>query len=215
MSLLNKFTKSRRTIIDMLELRGFNIENYVNFSSEELNVMIKSLDKKLSYEIMPLDIVVEHKEIEDKKCVVKYVHSQFRKLSKISIFVKEMIENGIVNENDDLVFIVNDKINNIETFYALFDQLYISDKVFVQLFDMNKLLINITKHELVPSMRIVSEEEKLAVKEKYNVESMSNFPLILSYDPVAQFYGVKKGDLCEIIRKSETSGEYKAYRYCQ
>ena len=59
-----------------------------------------------------------------------------------------MIENGIVNENDDLVFIVNDKINNIETFYALFDQLYLSDKVFVQLFDLNKLLINITKHEL-------------------------------------------------------------------
>ena len=215
MSLLNKYTKSRKTIIDMLELRGFNIDNYVNFSSEEINVMVKSLDKKLSYEIMPLDIVVEHKEIEDKKCVVKYVHSQFRKLSKISIFVKEMIENGIVNENDDLLFIVNDKINNIETFYALFEQLYLSDKVFIQLFDLNKLLINITKHELVPSMRIVSEEEKLAVKEKYNVESMSNFPIILSYDPVAQFYGVKKGDLCEIIRKSETSGEYKAYRYCQ
>ena len=131
MSLLNKITKSRRTIIDMLELRGFNIDNYSNFSSEELNVMIKSLDKKLSYEIMPLDIVVEHKEIENKKCVVKYVHSQFRKLSKISIFVKEMIENGVVNENDDLLFIVNDKINNIETFYALFEQLYISDKVFV------------------------------------------------------------------------------------
>ena len=215
MSLLNKYTKSRKTIIDMLELRGFNIDNYVNFSSEEINVMVKSLDKKLSYEIMPLDIVVEHKEIEDKKCVVKYVHSQFRKLSKISIFVKEMIENGIVNENDDLLFIVNDKINNIETFYALFEQLYLSDKVFIQLFDLNKLLINITKHELVPTMRIVSEEEKLAVKEKYNVESMSNFPIILSYDPVAQFYGVKKGDLCEIIRKSETSGEYKAYRYCQ
>tara|TARA_Y100000591_G_scaffold329295_1_gene357572 strand:+ start:35 stop:682 length:648 start_codon:yes stop_codon:yes gene_type:complete len=215
MSLLNKITKSRRTIIDMLELRGFNTENYVNFSSEELNVMVKTLDKKLSYEIMPIDMVVEHKEIEGKKCVVKYVHSQFRKLSKISIFVKEMIENGIVDENDDLVFIVNDKINNIETFYALFDQLYLSDKVFVQLFDLNKLLINITKHELVPKMRIVSEEEKLQVKEKYNVENMSNFPIILSYDPVAQFYGVKKGDLCEIIRKSETSGEYKAYRYCQ
>ena len=112
-------------------------------------------------------------------------------------------------------FIVNDKINNIETFYALFEQLYLSDKVFIQLFDLNKLLINITKHELVPKMRIVSEEEKLAVKEKYNVENMSNLPIILSYDPVAQFYGVKKGDLCEIIRKSETSGEYKAYRYCQ
>ena len=69
--------------------------------------------------------------------------------------------------------------NNIETFYALFEQLYLSDKVFIQLFDLNKLLINITKHELVPSMRIVSEEEKLAVKEKYNVESMSNFPSYL------------------------------------
>ena len=89
MSLLNKFTKSRKTIIDMLELRGFNIDNYVNFSSEEINVMVKSLDKKLNYEIMPLDIVVEHKEIEGKKCVVKYVHSQFRSFLKFQSLLKK------------------------------------------------------------------------------------------------------------------------------
>ena len=64
-------------------------------------------------------------------------------------------------------------------------------------------------------MRILDKEDVEIVKKKYNIVKMSNFPLILVSDPVAQYYGVKKGDLCEIIRKSETSGEYKSYRYCE
>ena len=39
-------------------------------------------------------------------------------------------------------------------------------------------------------------------------------PIILRNDAVAQYMGMKTGDMCEITRKSETSGTYKSYRIC-
>ena len=44
---------------------------------------------------------------------------------------------------------------------------------------------------------------------------MNQFPLLLKSDPMAKFYGVKNGNLCKIIRQSETSGQYISYRYCE
>ena len=64
-------------------------------------------------------------------------------------------------------------------------------------------------------MRIVSNEEKETIKQKYNIQNNSNFPVILKSDPAAMFYGVKNDDLLEIIRTSETSGRYISYRYCE
>ena len=77
MSFLNKLTLSRKTILEMMELRNFNTTKYNNYSSIELDIMLKNMDKKLNYENMPLDMIFEH-NIDDKKCNVKYVISRVR-----------------------------------------------------------------------------------------------------------------------------------------
>ena len=85
----------------------------------------------------------------------------------------------------------------------------------VQIFWIDTLLTNITKHELVPEMRILNEEEKQDVFQKANISNFTQMPLILKTDPVAKFYGLIRGDMVEIIRPSPTGGVYKNYRYCQ
>ena len=212
MNLLNKLTQSRETILEMLTLRGFNSDKYKEYTSAELDILLKNMNSKLNYENMPLDMVVEHNDI-GKKCVLKYVLSRIR-VSNLKSFIGELIEYEVVKPNDELIFIVKDKINNLESFYELFDNFLESNSLFIQIFSIDNLLRNITKHELVPKMRIVSVEEKKQIKEKYDVENMNNMPIILKSDPVAKFYGVRTGDLCEIIRTSETSGKYISYRYC-
>ena len=77
------------------------------------------------------------------------------------------------------------------------------------------LMVNITKHMLVPPLRILSDDEKAKIVETYRLNTLTQLPIILKSDPVAKFYGVRKGDLCEIIRPSETSGVYINYRYCE
>ena len=107
------------------------------------------------------------------------------------------------------------KINNLDSFYSLFNSFLESNNIFIQIFSIDNLIRNITKHVLVPTMRIISEDEKEIVKKKYTIENNSNMPLILKSDPSAMFYGVKSGDFVEITRTSETSGIYICYRYCE
>lgn len=213
MAFLNKLTGSRKTILEMLDLRDYNYEKYINYSPEELDIMLKNMDKKLNYESMPLDIECNHKS-EDKKIVLKYILSRVR-VANLKTLISELIEYEKVTENDDVIFIVKDKINNLDTFYTLFDGFLKSNKIFIQIFSIDNLIRNITNHELVPKMRILSSNEKDDVKKNYNIENNSNLPLILKSDPSAMFYGIKSGDFVEITRTSETSGKYISYRYCE
>ena len=213
MSFLNKLTTSRKTIIEMMDLRGYQTDKYNNYSSKELDIMLKNMDKKLNYNNMPLDMIFDHIDT-DKQCVLKYIISRVR-VSNLKTLITELIEYEIVKPYDDIIFIVKDKINNLEPFYNLFNSFLATNKIFIQIFSIDNLIRNITNHELVPKMRIVSEKEKEEIKKKYNIENNSNLPLILKSDPVAMFYGIKSGDFVEITRTSETSGIYIAYRYCE
>ena len=107
MSFLNKLTQSRQTIFEMMELRGFSFDKYKEYTSAELDIMLKNMNSKLNYETMPLDMICDHIDIENKKCVIKYVLSRIR-VSNLKNFIGDLIEYDMVKPNDDLIFIVKD-----------------------------------------------------------------------------------------------------------
>uniref|UniRef100_A0A8C1SDI6 DNA-directed RNA polymerases I, II, and III subunit RPABC1 n=1 Tax=Cyprinus carpio TaxID=7962 RepID=A0A8C1SDI6_CYPCA len=79
-------------------------------------------------------------------------------------------------------------------------------KYILEQFLQQELLIKITEHEVRRFPRIVTHYIKL--KE-------TQLPRIQSSDPVARYFGLKRGQVVKIIRPSETAGRYITYRLVQ
>ena len=60
----------------------------------------------------------------------------------------------------------------------------------------------------------MTQEEKQTLIDKLFLDDEKNLPKILVTDPVAKFYGVRIGQLCEIEYTNETNGFNKSYRLC-
>ena len=87
----------------------------------------------------------------------------------------------------------------------------VAPKYIVEHFLDSELLNNITEHELVPEHIVLTPEEKMEVLSKHKLKE-SQLPRILTSDPVARYFGMKKGQVVKIIRPSEMAGRYICYR---
>ena len=131
--------------------------------------------------------------------------------------VEKLVDNiysDLLSNEDTCIIISKDKITYKGSMEEYVNKVFNNLKRFVQVFYLNELLFDITEHELVPEYKILDEEGKKKVMDKYFVEEDKQLPYVLVSDPVARFYGVKVGELVEITDYSESNGKNKSYRLC-
>jgi DNA-directed RNA polymerase subunit H (RpoH/RPB5) len=199
--------KSRKTIIKLLQSLDYEVQDYIDFSINEIDAMNKN-DQ--------LDMLVTQKTSPNKKVYVKYhLPEKQKQISKTVLddTIDDLFRiEKTLTVDDSLIIIMDDEPNdsNISRMNYLYDH----DGFFVVMHNIKRLQYNITEHSLVPKMSILSSEEIVTLMKEKNLANLSQIPEISRYDPHALALCVRPNQVCRIERSSATALTCIYYRVC-
>lgn len=203
-SFIAKLYKSRKILLDILEKRGFETEDYKYFGISEVQILFNNKQ---------MDMLLENPTTK-RKIYIKY-HLSTLNGQKIYEYIDDLYHlEEILTPNDELLIIIKDQNINT-TLEEIMNYVFIKDKIFVNIRKIKHYLFNHLEHVLVPPHRILTQKEKESVYEKYKITDDSQMPEISRFDATASIIGLRPGELCEINRSSSTSITSKFYRLCK
>ena len=188
---------------------GYDCANHEHFSMEELDVLQKNDG---------LDFMVVKGE---EKCYVKYMTEDANtknpansvKRLNISNIIDEMfMQEGILTQKDTLVLITNEY--SVDSIHKTLKNIWELKNVYVVLFDLKQLQLNVLKHKLVPKHTKLNPSEKIELYRYLNIEEDKQLPEISRFDPVAKTLFLRPGEVCRITRFDKISYTNDYYRVC-
>jgi len=201
---------SRKIVLELMEKQGYNINDYANFSVNEVNSMKQNNQLDMLLETSDEKVT---SEIPKKKIYIRY-YLAARPAPKN---IQEMIDDLFVltetlQKTDTLFIIIKDEPN--ETLINELKHIWEADGIFIVIESIKRLQFNILEHVLIPPHRVLMDTEVETIMKKYNIIKKTQMPNISRFDPVARVIGLRPGQVCEILRPSKTSIVAKYYRVC-
>lgn len=208
-SIVSHIYNSRKILLKLLGNQGYDIFKYDEFSVNEVNSMCQTNQ---------LDMLLEKFEKNPKtnrkdKIYICYYLTKSIKPNNIQELIDDLFNIEETLTKDDILFIISKEDAN-ETLVNLLKHIWEQDKIFIIIQSIKRLQYNILEHQLVPSHRVLNEEETNTIRLKYNIKNDMEFPEISRFDPVAQAIFIRPGEVCEIKRPSKTSINSLYYRIC-
>jgi DNA-directed RNA polymerase subunit H (RpoH/RPB5) len=201
--------RSRMTLLDILEERGYNVEKYRKFSPAEATAAATAFPS--------LSFKVSKKDDETKVCDVRYANISRQKLDT---FFDDIDDDD--TENTEVIFMMSGPVADAHHAIALKQYMKMKEsgekerrKLRVSFFSIEMLVINPMRHVLVPKHQIVDPAYHKELMESLYITSKSKFPEIKFHiDPIARCIGAVPGDIVKITRPSSSAGEAIIYRVC-
>ena len=205
--------QSRKVILDLMKIQGYDIEEYESFSISEISTMLNSKQ---------LDMFLEKKDSDTfttSSDRIYICYSQYPRLTANDIenTINDLYKTigdypSKLTEKDTLLFVIKDDPN--DTLVELLKHIWETTGIFIIAQSIKRMQFNILHHTLVPHHRILSSKETLDIMKKYNIDNINQLPEISRFDPVSIAIGIKPNEVCEILRPSKTSIIGYYYRVC-
>ena len=201
---------SRKNIIELMEKQNYNVNDYANFSINEVNSMKQNNQLDMLLETREDKINAENPK---KKIYVRYYLTSRPAAKNIQEMIDDLyVLTETLKKTDTLFIIMKDEPN--ETLINELKHIWETEGIFIVIENIKRLQYNILDHVLVPPHRIMPDSEVKEVMNKYNITNLNQFPDISRFDPVARAICLRPGQVCHIIRPSKTAIEANYYRIC-
>jgi len=208
--LISHIFNSRKIVLELMEKQGYNINDYANFSVNEVNSMKQNNQLDMLLETSNEKITDENPK---KKIYIRYYLASRPAPKNIQEMIDDLfILSETLQKSDTLFIIIKDDPN--ETLINELKHIWESDGIFIVIESIKRLQFNILEHVLVPPHRVLVDQEVNTIMKRYNIMDKSQMPNISRFDPVARVIGLRPGQVCEIIRPSKTSIMTNYYRVC-
>ena len=220
-SLISMVYKSRSVLLNLMKKQDYITSEYEGFSVNEINTMktnnqldmileknnLQTNDKQITGEMYDDD------NTSRNKIYIKYYLSKSLRPNNLQEMIDDLFSvEEVLTKEDTLLVVVKDEVN--ETLINYLKHIWESEKIFIILQPLQRLQFNILEHVYVPLHQVLSESEKINIKNKYNIMNDNEFPELSRFDPVAQAIGIRPGQVCKITRPSKTAIEAPYYRIC-
>jgi DNA-directed RNA polymerase subunit H (RpoH/RPB5) len=201
--------RSRLTLLDILEERGYNVEKFRKFSPAEATAAATSFPS--------LSFKVSKKDDDTKVCDVRYANISRQKLDT---FFNDIEDTD--TENTEVIVMMIQPVADAHHVIALKQYMKLKEsgdkerrKLRVSFFNIETIVINPMRHVLVPKHQIVPPAAHQELMNSLYITSKTKLPEIKFHvDPIARCIGAVPGDIIKITRPSGSAGESIIYRLC-
>ena len=185
----------RKTVLEMLEDRKYTVPENFHIDFENFLILLEENN---------LDIYLI--KDEEDSIYVRFMYDFNKNLTKKDL---DAITEEIRTETDnpELKIILIMKNAPSKTNIEMLDKIKN-----VEIFCQDYITFNPTHNRLVPKHILLSKEKEVALLKKYHC-TKAQLPKLSRSDPIAKYYGMKPGDICQIIRNSISMGETNYYRH--
>ena len=207
--------RSRHTLLDILEERGYDVTTYRNIAPDQLLTLAEGDQRAL-------DVIVPKAADSAAPCERAVILYQLQAAIRLRLatFTRDLFEDTAgssmegnqVRPTDDIIVILN------EPYHEAFDKaslgLWQSQKTRLVFFHIKQVVVHPGRHVLVPPHRKLTVDEAKAEMERLHLTAKSQLPLIKHHDIQSRVLGLVPGDVVEVLRPSPTSGVARILRIC-
>eukprot|EP01086_Lenisia_limosa_P016066 TRINITY_DN5615_c0_g1_i1.p1 TRINITY_DN5615_c0_g1~~TRINITY_DN5615_c0_g1_i1.p1 ORF type:complete len:203 (+),score=52.84 TRINITY_DN5615_c0_g1_i1:57-665(+) len=195
----HRLFRVRRTVVEMIVDRGYVVQEEDQGDATKFRERFTEMPNRED-----LALLAVHKTDSEQKLFVFFINDEKVGVQPIRAVVDRMkadsAQHGIVVIRNKITPFAKQSLDRVEDLQ-------------IELFKESELLINITKHVLVPKHVVLTPEEKEELLTTYKLRD-SQLPRIQITDAVSRYLGLQRGQVVRITRPSETAGRYVTYRLC-